>query len=144
MPKRQSPVAKPKLEKPPPPPPSTWRVTLAGDAPPLDVLATSAVISTAGELAFKGGLMAASSGARWPPANGAARGADRRRRPMIWRTKVGHPVARMGGLDPHAVLFEPFDSGDARPCTVIQIPQGYRQRDPAWPRDIAQWVRAQG
>jgi hypothetical protein len=30
-------------------------VTLAGDAPPLDVVATSAVISTAGVLLFKGG-----------------------------------------------------------------------------------------
>jgi hypothetical protein len=44
-----------KPEKPPPPPPSTWSVTFAGDAPPLDVVATTAVISTAGVLAFKGG-----------------------------------------------------------------------------------------
>jgi hypothetical protein len=47
--------AEPKPGKPPPPPPSTWRVTLAGDAPPLDVVASSAVISTAGVLLFKGG-----------------------------------------------------------------------------------------
>ena len=46
---------RPKPERPPPPTPSTWVVTLAGDAPPLEVVATSAVISTAGVLAFKGG-----------------------------------------------------------------------------------------
>jgi hypothetical protein len=54
MPKKL-PTAKPTPEKPPPPPPSKWRVTLAADAAPLDVLATSAVISTAGVLLFKGG-----------------------------------------------------------------------------------------
>jgi hypothetical protein len=46
---------RPRPERPPPPPPSTWSVTLAGDAPSLQVVAISAVISTAGVLAFKGG-----------------------------------------------------------------------------------------
>jgi hypothetical protein len=54
----------------PPPPASTWLVTLAGNAPPLDVLATSAVISTAGVLLFKGGpdgqkLLRALAGGEW-------------------------------------------------------------------------------
>ena len=55
MPRHSKSPAGAKPEKPPLPPPSTWRVTLAGDAPPFDMLATSAVISTAGVLLFKGG-----------------------------------------------------------------------------------------
>jgi hypothetical protein len=46
---------RPRPEKAPPPPPSTWRVTLTGDAPLLEVVTTTAVISTAGVLLFKGG-----------------------------------------------------------------------------------------
>jgi hypothetical protein len=44
-----------KPEGPPPQPPSTWRVTLTGDAPPLEVMTTSFQISTHGVLLFKGG-----------------------------------------------------------------------------------------
>jgi hypothetical protein len=61
---------RPKPEKPPQPPPSTWRVTLVGDAQPLEVAATSAAISTHGVLAFKGGpdgqkLLRALAGGEW-------------------------------------------------------------------------------
>ena len=47
-----------------------WRVVLGGDAPPLEVTATSAAILTAGVLAFKGGpdgslLLRALSAGEW-------------------------------------------------------------------------------
>ena len=52
---KPDPEPRPKPERPPPPPPSKWRVSLAGDAQPLEVIATTAVISTGGMLVFKGG-----------------------------------------------------------------------------------------